>query len=225
MGNRVLLVFDDFVESEKWMNLLQKMGFQAEGIRNEAGLMTQLLSLRPDAVFVMGQGLLLNPVRVLEKLKSQSWFNGKVILFESEQRPIHAAELAGMKFDGLLPADNFSDIERLEILSQTLELPFEDLLEKHQATIGIDLGDYSKSVTSTPQASSKTKATRSSKRSVDDYKKLKSATSHPGQISRTTLSRPAVEAVIKQSSRPLTEEQKTQIDLKRAFVRALFKRS
>lgn len=134
MRTRILLVFDDFIESEKWQKLLQKMGFEVDSIRNEVSLMGTLLSLRPDAVFILGMNILLNPIRILEKLKNQSWFNGKVLIFESPSRPIQATELTGFQFDGLLPLTEFDPVERLEILSQLLDISFEDLYQKYQSS-------------------------------------------------------------------------------------------
>lgn len=136
MNNRILLVFDDYQECENWHQLLQKLGFQIESVRTEAGVLSQLLSLRPEAVFIYGRGYQINPLNVLAKLSNQTWYTGKIILFESQAYPMYVADLGQFKFDGLLPSAVFDDIEKLEIIAQTLSLPFQALFDKYQAIFG-----------------------------------------------------------------------------------------
>jgi hypothetical protein len=218
MKNRVLLVFDDYIESEKWQTLLQKMGFAVESIRNEVALVSQLLSLRPDVVFILGQSL--NPVRVLERLKSQSWFKGKIIVFESIHRPINPSDLKGYRFDGLITITNFSAIERLEILSQALDLDFDSLYQKYVATFGSQAEPLNRST-----GSSQFKANRESSptKSVEHYQKLK-VNRTPSQlgsrIERSDLKRKLLSEVCQ-----VQPEDSKLIDKKREFVRALFKKS
>lgn len=222
MNNRVLLVFDEFSESEKWHHLLQKMGFSVESIRNEVALITQLLSLRPDAVFIMGQGLLLNPIRVLERLKSQSWFRGKVVILESPLRPINPTELQGYRFDGLLTVAEFSDLERLEIVSHTLELDFDSLYQKYLSTFGSDAESLSKLTSSLDSPYSET--TLFPKRTLSDYKKLKKNSQETHL--RTGLDRVKLDSKLKATSEVGQDlEDSSIIDKKREFVRALFKKA
>jgi uncharacterized protein Smg (DUF494 family) len=220
MKNRVLLVFDEFTESEKWQNLLQKMGFAVESIRNEVALVTQLLSLRPDAVFIMGQGSLLNPIRVLERLMSQSWFRGKIIVFESISHPINLNELQGYRFDGLLTMANFSAVERLEILAQALDLDFDFLYQKYVSTFGSEAEPLDGSTRSFQiSTSSESRYIKS----VEKYKKFKikrDSSQLATQIDKSELEKKLIENGLQ------TQHQDSKMmDKKREFVRALFKKS
>jgi len=218
MKNRILLVFDEFIESEKWHNLLLKMGFTVESIRNEVSLLTQLLSLRPDAVFILGQGLLLNPIRVLERLKGQSWFNGKVILFESSLMPLNPQDLQGYHFDGLLTMADFSAVERLEILSQALDIDYNFLHQKYSSTFGLEAESVNLAgLRHSPNlASIKPKL-----RDLSDYKKLKTSEGQ-GHLSTGIDKALLVQKLTEANAK--AQQESSALDKKREFVRALFKK-
>jgi len=219
MKNRILLVFDDFNESEKWQNLLQKMGFIVESIRNEAALVAQLLSLRPDAVFIMGQGRLLNPIRVLERLKNQSWFTGKVLIFDSPHKPINPIELQGYPFDGLLTSQDFSQIERLEIVSQVLNLDFEFLYKKYVSTLG--------SHTEPLDSASRTPISNhgSSSRGIKgiDYYLARKSKKNQNQSNSHGFNKQRIDAKLGELIKK--DDENSHREHKREFVRALFKKS
>lgn len=221
MKNRILLVSDNFNESEKWYYLLQKMGFVVENIRNEAALVAHLLSLRPDAVFIMGQWILLNPIRVLERLKSQSWYNGKVLLFESSYRPINPSELQGYNFDGLLTSQDFSDVERLEIIAQVLDLDFESLYQKYISTFG----SHAEPLDSMSQASILNRGSSPAfNRSMDHYLAKKSKDQKKELIPQG-FSKNLIDEKLAQLSLGKKGEETSLSDLKREFVKALFKKT
>lgn len=217
MGNRILLVYDDYQECENWHQLLQKLGFQIESVRTEAGVLSQLLSLRPDAVFLHGRGYQINPINVLEKLTNQTWFNGKIVIFESQQYPLYMADLAQYRFDGLLPSTTFDDIEKLEIISQVLAISFQQLFDKYQAIFGV----HQVEKPNVPLRPSSLEV--SSKSQLANYraKRSKSSSVNGHQVP-TSLSKESIQTVIKQSLRVTSQESEDLISQKREFVRALF---
>lgn len=217
MGNRILLIFDDYQECESWHQLLQKLGFQIETVRTEAGVLSQLLSLRPDAVFLHGRGYQINPLNVLEKLTNQTWFSGKIILFESQQYPLYVADLAQFRFDGLLPSTVFDDIEKLEIISQTLSISFQALFDKYQAIFGVHHLEKSNIAYRTPSPA------MGAESQLANYR-LKRSAAAPinGHEVKSSLSKEAIQGVIKPSLRIASIESDELILQKREFVRALF---
>ena len=88
MGIRVLLVFDDFNELSLTETYLKKVGFDVEGISNEARIYDHILSFNPQIMVVYGGGSKVSSVSVGQKLKDSLRFNGKsIIIMPNGVRP------------------------------------------------------------------------------------------------------------------------------------------
>jgi len=129
----VLLVFDDFLESQNWQSLFEKSGCRVESIRNDASLAPTMLAFKPDIIFILSLGLYVTPTKAVDKIRAQSWFQGKVIILESDKRPLSSAEIAYGGFDGLIPLSGMDDLEKLAVLSEMLDLDYEELSLKYES--------------------------------------------------------------------------------------------
>ncbi len=133
MTKHVLLVFDDFLESQNWQSLFEKSGCRVESIRNDASLAPTMLAFKPDIIFILSLGLYVTPTKAVDKIRAQSWFQGKVIILESDKRPLSSAEIAYGGFDGLIPLSGMDDLEKLAVLSEMLDLDYEELSLKYES--------------------------------------------------------------------------------------------
>jgi hypothetical protein len=232
MKNRILLVFDDYTEGEKWQNLLRKLGFVVEVIRNEVALITQLLSLRPDIVFIMGQGITLNPARAVAKINTQSWFNGRILVFESPLRPINMADLEGYRFDGLMTFKPMTVAERLDLLCEYLDISRDALYQKYLATFGNE-ADPSVQEKSSSYSSAQTPKGKPYEHQ-DFYKAFQSpppSQSNPHSVNLRealrfqALDSKDLEARLKKEILNHNKQPEELIVSKKEFVKALFKNS
>jgi DNA-binding response OmpR family regulator len=102
VGIRVLLVFEDFNELSLTETYLKKVGFDVEGITNEARIYDHILSFNPQVMVVFGNSTKVSSVSVGQKLKENLRYNGKsVIIMPNGLRP-RVSEMIKIKTDAIM---------------------------------------------------------------------------------------------------------------------------
>ena len=101
---KVLLVYDDFSESNHVQGTLKKIGFDVAAINNETLLGGQIINFNPDVVIAKGGTQKVHSLRVSARLKEQKNFHGRVILIMVGKVRPSPQDLGKLRMDVIMEA-------------------------------------------------------------------------------------------------------------------------
>jgi DNA-binding response OmpR family regulator len=221
MAIRVLLVFDDFNELSLTETYLKKVGFDVEGISNEARIYDYILSFNPQIMVVCGGGSKVSSVSVGQKLKDGLRFNGKsVIIMPNGVRP-RVSEMIKIKSDVMLEAP-FEPEKLIQALAKLAAFDPIIMLEKF-AKARMNDPELEQKLTQAKKATIGQTTVVVEKRRAERYKKFIEGVELDPKLT-THNKKTVAEAQSKLKKDWDFDKLEEQDELKRQFAKALFKK-
>jgi hypothetical protein len=133
---KILLIYEDYAECSKTQTYLKKVGFDVLSQNNDQRISDQIISFNPDLIVAYGLQKFTS-MNIGVKLKDIAHYKGRTFLVLPKGDRPNPQDIPRARVDVLIEAPIVPE-RLIQLISKTLQMDTNQLIEKYKKTAGDD---------------------------------------------------------------------------------------